>query len=108
MKNHPDFLAGFEAAKQDVAANAVPGIPAKQAVAMARAQAGGTDLFWAGYSEYLEVVGGWPGAEKNTACAWIRRRARRIMTAYAFPKGAKAIRVAVAHAYEDWQAFNPS
>lgn len=38
---------------------------------------------------------------------WIRRRARRIMAAYVFPTGCKAIRVAVAHAAEDWQAFNP-
>ena len=42
-----------------------------------------------------------------TKLFWIRRRARRIMNAYVFPKGPKAIRVAVAHAFEDWQAFNP-
>jgi hypothetical protein len=38
---------------------------------------------------------------------WIRRRARMIMQAYVFPTGSKAIRVAVAHAYEDWQGMNP-
>lgn len=42
-----------------------------------------------------------------TKLFWIRRRARMIMSYYVFPTGSKSIRVAVAHAYEDWLQMNP-